>query len=327
MLFHRLEAWNLAYAMYDDPKMSFTKFPYIEHTFEEGFRNGWIRPERWRAALEMYVLDNAPLVNLDIDPRMRSYGINWPSNLPPGIMGRYRVSELRALKGLILYNLQYAGTPMTERAFDDLLTTWERWPEKTRWAHTSRPAHAVELEFGMISLSLELARRGIATYSRVPTAIGEVSAKPPDNPEDDLTVAKFYFANQVRVPSPQTFSQAANLRDNARIQNWRAKVQAWSQQLTAGTIKPEDIKGEIKEANGYIEGVEFPHRLVPKWSSVVTLPASFYHVFILEGPWAHAIGIGLFAYEALHFFGQLASSAVKNSDPLKHKWFLVSNEA
>jgi hypothetical protein len=179
----------------------------------------------------------------------------------------------------------------------------------------------------MISLSLELARRGIATYSRVPTAIGEVSAKPPGNPKADLTVAKFYFANQVRVLSPETFSQAADIRDNPRIQDWRTKVHAWSQRLTAGTIKPEDIKGKIEEANGYIEGAEFPHRLVPKWSSVVTLPAAFYHVFMLEAPWAHAIGIGLFAFEALHFFGKLASAAVKSSDPLKYKWLLVSNEA
>src|SRR6266436_3478396 len=157
MLFHTLEAWNLAYAIYDDHKIGAESNGFVQRRFDEGFSRGWIRPERSREALEMFLLSATPLLppDLDIDTRVKQYGLRWADSVAPdlvgGPMGRYCLPEFRALKGLILSNLAYRGSPVESSQFDEMLTTWENLPKQTRWAHTDPLGAKIESEFNMVS--------------------------------------------------------------------------------------------------------------------------------------------------------------------------------
>jgi hypothetical protein len=179
----------------------------------------------------------------------------------------------------------------------------------------------------MASLSLELARRGVPTYAHAPPPPQYIGPPPVplDTQSDSLGVAKFYFENQVQVPSPPSFSEAVKLRDHKRIQAWRERVHSWSEKLRSGTTALNEIKQEIDDANGYIQGATFPLRVVPRWSAFITLPMAYYHTFTSPSELSHIFGICLFAFEALHFLGDVASQAVRTPDPLQYKWFLVSN--
>jgi hypothetical protein len=333
MLFHRFQAWNLAHALYNDPSMGAKSNPFIAHRFNEGFSQGWIRPALWREALEMFVLDETPLLppDLDIDPNPIKDHLYWYPHVAPDLalrpMGRYSLPELRALKGLILANLNRRGIAMSSADFDDIVAKLDEVPEKIRWLATGQQLHEVELEFSMASLSLELARRGVPTYAHVPPPPQYMGPPPvlPATEPDALVVAKFYFENQVHVPSPPSFSEAVKLRESARIQAWREKIRSWSEKLRSGTTAFNEIKQEIDDANGYIQGAAFPLRAVPRWSAFFTLPMAYYHTFTSPSELSHIFGIFLFAFEAFHFLGEVASQDVRLSDPLQYKWFLVSN--
>jgi hypothetical protein len=127
------------------------------------------------------------------------------------------------------------------------------------------------------------------------------------------------------VPSPTSFSEALKLRDNSRINEWRAKMRLWSEKLKSGAIDFAEIKQAIDDANGHIQGAQFPKRLLPAWTSVATYPFAIYHTFAGHNEIAHLFGIALLGYELFHLYGAGISAAVKSSDPLKYKWLLVSN--
>ena len=342
MLFHRLQAWNLAYAMYQDGKIPFQINPFINHRFEDGHKNRWITPQRTREALEMFVVDDKPLLpgDLDIDVRPAKEHLRWWSEVvedPNQTMGRYRLDEMRALKGLILANLRQRGSGITGTEFDQIINLWKRTPERIRWAQPGslagrghqgwepQKAYEIELEFKSAAVSLELARHGIPTYSHAPEIVSDRRQQVESRPDEiKLTVAKFYFENQIRVPAPNSFYQALSLRENARIDAWRSQLYCWSKSLATGTMTYKDISEQIEAANAYIDGV--PFRTIPRWASLVTLPAAFYHTFLHTSEWAHLVGIGLFAFEALRVgYGEIVARSVTGPDPLEHKWLLVSN--
>jgi hypothetical protein len=332
MLFHRFQAWNLALALYEDSKMAARgKEGFVGFRLEQGFREGWLRPALSREALEMFVIDEDPLLppDLDIDPHPIKGHLRWFGEAVPELamrtMGRYRLPEVRALEGLILSNLQRRGIAISPAKFSENIRKLEHTPEEVRWNIGDAAVREIELEFDMASLSLEFARRHIPTYTNVPSGrLGAPSGAA--RPEaDDLTVAKFYFQNQVQVPSPETFSAARDLRENARIQEWRKQINSWSAMLKSGTVQWAEITEEINDANGYIQGAQFPSRLIPRWTSFVTLPAAAYHTFTTHSELAHMVGLGVFAYEAFHVYADLVSHAVRAPNPLEYKWFLVSN--
>jgi hypothetical protein len=342
MLFHRLQAWNLAYAMYQDGKIGFQRNGFIDERFEDGHKNHWITPLRTREALEMFVLDDDPLLpgDLDIDVRPARKHLRWWSDLverPNQMMGRYRLDEMRGLKGLILANLKQRGFEITESEFDLVVDLWKRTPERIRWAQPGalagrrhhgwepKKAYEIELEFKSAATSLELASLGIPTYAYAPKTVSDMPATSNDETSElRLTVAKFYFQNQVAVPAPSSFSDALNLRENPRIEAWRSQLSAWSKKLSTGAMTYGEISEQIETANAYIEGV--PFRRIPRWASLVTLPAAFYHTFVHNSEWAHLVGIGLFAFEALRFgYGEIVRGSVAGPDPLEYKWLLVSN--
>jgi hypothetical protein len=333
MLFHRFPAWNLAHALYFDTRMKAQDNPFIQHRFKEGFEQGWISPAYQRSALEMFVLDDTPLLppDLDIDPRPIKDHLHWVNHVAPDLnirpMGRYQVDEIRALKGLILSNIVARGIGMSPTDFDAIMTALDEIPEQIRWAAIGRELHEIEQEFSMASLSLELTRRGIPTYSQVlPAVIGS----PPVEGEagaDGLAIVKFYFENQVEVPSPVSFSEAIDLRGNPRIEAWRAKIRSWSEELRTGKTDSTKIKAAIEDANGYLRGASLPSRLLPRWSWAITLPTAVYEVSLANHEWAHMIAAGLLAFEALHLLGKALPHAVRSPDPLEYKWFLVSSQS
>jgi hypothetical protein len=333
MLFHRFQAWNLAYALYDDRNMGAQSTPFIAHRFEEGFSQGWIRPALWREALEMFVLDETPLLppDLDIDHRPIEDHLHWFPHVAPDLavrtMGRYRLPELRALKGLILANLSRRRVGLSSADFETILQQLDEVPERIRWIATGEKLRDIEMEFDLAELSLELARRGIPTYAHAPPPLDSLGPTPaPSAPQvDDLVVAKFYFDSQVQVPSPESFTEAVKLREHERIQAWREKVRSWSDKLKSGTTAFEEIKQEIDDANGYLRGATFPLRVVPRWSAFFTLPMAYYHTFTTPSELSHIFGACLFAFEALHLYGHVIGQAVRKPDPLQYKWFLVSN--
>jgi hypothetical protein len=272
MLFHRFPAWNLAHALYFDPRMKAQDNPFIQHRFKEGFEQGWISPAYRRSALEMFVLDDTPLLppDLDIDPRPIKDHLHWVGHVAPDLdirpMGRYQVDEIRALKGLILSNLVARGIGVSPTDFDAIMVALKEIPEQIRWAATGRELHEIEQEFSMASLSLELTRRGIPTYSQVlPVVIGSPAAEG-EAGADDLAIVKFYFENQVEVPSPASFSDALDLRGDPRIEAWRTKIGSWSKELRTGKTDFTKIKVAIEDANGYLRGASLPSRLLPRWS-------------------------------------------------------------
>lgn len=331
MLFHRFPAWNLAHALYFDPRMSAADNPFIRHRFKEGFEEGWISPAHQRQALEMFVLADEPLLppDLDIDPRPIKDHLHWIGHVAPDLnvrsMGRYQFSELRALKSLILSNLAMRNIAVSSADFDKTVTGLEEIPEKFRWFASDRALHEIELEFSMASISIELARRGIPTYSQIlPDVIGSAAKEGGTEPAD-LAIVTFYFENQIEVPSPATFSEALDLRANPRIEAWRAKVRVWSDELRAGKIDFRHIKTAVEDANGYLQGASLPSRLLPHWSWACTLPMGIVEVFFASHEWAHPIGAGLLAIESVHLLGEALNHAVRLPDPLEYKWFLVSS--
>ena len=333
MLFHRFQAWNLAHAIYMDPAAGARHSGFVEHRFEQGFTEGWIRPAMSRDTLEMFVLDDTPLLpgDLDIDPRPLKGHLRWYGDIAPDLslraMGRYCLPEVRALKGQVLSNLRRRRFDLSGDDFDRITAGIEQIPENFRWAVSSEMLHEIELEFSMASLTMELARRGIPTYAFILPQSQNLGAPadPVAPPGHEVLVAKFYFENQVQVPSPSTFTEAIRLRENDRIQAWRTKVRSWSDALQSGSTKFEDIKQEIDDANSYILGAGFPLRLVPRWSAFFTLPMAYYHTFTNPNELSHMFGYFLFAVESVHVFGELISQAVKSPDPLEYKWLLVSN--
>jgi hypothetical protein len=332
MLFHRFPAWNLAHALYFDARMKAQDNPFIQHRFKEGFEQGWISPAYRRSALEMFVLDETPLLppDLDIDPRPIKDHLHWVGHVAHDLsirsMGRYQVDEIRALKGLIISNLATRGIGVSPTDFDAIMAALEEIPEQIRWAASGRDLHEIEQEFSMASLSLELTRRGIPTYSQaLPAVIGSPAAKGEAKPEN-LAIVKFYFENQVEVPSPASFSEALDLRANPRIEVWRTKIRSWSEELRTGKTDFTKIKAAIEDANGYLRGASLPSRLLPRSSWAVTLPMATYEVFFATHELAHVIAAGLLAFEALHLLGKALPHAVRSPDPLEYKWFLVSSQ-
>jgi len=81
-------------------KMSFKKFPFIEHRFEEGFKNGWIRPERWRASLLQ-------------DLRFRPASAFWePLNILVAVLdavGATRLTERKQADAAVVSNEKFDG--------------------------------------------------------------------------------------------------------------------------------------------------------------------------------------------------------------------------
>jgi hypothetical protein len=115
MPFHPQQAWNLAFELYDDKKMAAQENGFINDRFKEGISQDWIRPARRREALEMFVFDEVPLLppDLDTDSRPIKDHVFWVGHVAPNLnlrpMGRFVLPEVRALKGLILANLQVGG--------------------------------------------------------------------------------------------------------------------------------------------------------------------------------------------------------------------------
>jgi len=331
MLFHRFPAWNLAHALYFDARMSAADNPFIHHRFKEGFEEGWISPAHQRRALEMFVLADEPLLppDLDIDPRPIEGHLHWIDHVAPDLgvrfMGRYQVGELRTLRNLILSNLAARNIAVSPADFDRIIAALEETPEKVRWFASDQRLHQIELEFMMASISLELARRGIPTYGQIfPDVIGSATQEGNTEPAE-LAIVKFYFENQMEVPSPATFSEALDLRVNPRIEAWRAKVRSWSDELRAGRIDFSHIKTSIADANGYLQGASLPSRLLPHWSWACTLPMGIVEVFFASHELAHPIGAGLLAIESVHLLGKALNHAVRAPDPLEYKWLLVSS--
>jgi hypothetical protein len=61
MLFHRFQAWNLAHALYADKKIGARNGEgFVRYRFEQGFKEGWLRPDFIQEALEMFVVDEDP---------------------------------------------------------------------------------------------------------------------------------------------------------------------------------------------------------------------------------------------------------------------------
>lgn len=331
MLFHRFPAWNLAHALYFDPRMSAAESPFIRHRFKEGFEEGWISSAHQRRALEMFVLAEEPLLppDLDIDPRPIEGHLHWIGHAAPDLnirpMGRYQVNELRLLKNLILSNLAARNIALTPTDFDEITAELGEIPERVRWFAKGQQLHEIELEFTMASVSLELTRRGIPTYSQIlPDIIGSSTRQDEAEPAD-LAIVKFYFENQIEVPSPGTFSEALDLRDSPRIEAWRAKIRSWSNELQAGRIDFNHIGTAIDDANGYLRGASLPSRLLPRWSWAFTYPLGLLEVALANHEQAHLIGAGLLAIETVHLLGEALNHAVRSDDPLQYKWLLINS--
>ncbi|MCP1913351.1 hypothetical protein J2R96_005831 [Bradyrhizobium elkanii] len=212
MLFHRFPAWNLAHALYFDPRMTAYGAGFVQQRFTEGFSQGWISPAHTRSALEMFVLDETPLLppDLDIDPRPIAGHLHWIDHAAPDLsirsMGRFKVEEIRALKGLILTYLTARGVKMSPANFDAITTALEAIPEEIRWRAGGKELHEIELEFDMASVSLELTRRGIPTYSQaLPAVIGTQAPAAKPRADDDLAIVKFYLRTRSRCHRPCRF--------------------------------------------------------------------------------------------------------------------------
>jgi hypothetical protein len=139
-----------------------------------------------------------------------------------------------------------------------------------------------------------------------------------------LGVVSFYFRNVVRCPAPETVKEALNLRDNGSVVAWREQIAGWTAQLCTGKIKLDDIKQQIDEANGYIEGASFVSRMLPRFTPFVTLPlaaaAEFFHLSQLA--WC------LISFEAVKLaYAEILPEAVEGPERLQHKWLMLSSDA
>jgi hypothetical protein len=240
---------------------------------------------------------------------------------------------MRSFKGLLTARLMHSGFSATESDLDQYLDRYEAAlantehpPPWLRFAIGQQLAQEIDIELYQLRLSLEFAERGIPTYSHVSSAhlgaapVGAAAAR-----KTDLAIARFYFQNQLRVPSPASFSEALDLRDDQRIEAWRSQILNWANELTSGVSSYNTILEAIQEANSYVEGARFAQRLVPKWSHYVTLPTSAASMLVTDSHWGQLIGVGLLVCEAIQAWGDAAVSSVEGPNPLYHKWFLVGN--
>jgi hypothetical protein len=197
--------------------------------------------------------------------------------------------------------------------------------------HENEIEHAIEREFMMAQETVQFATNDISTFSHI-----DIKAPPSGAPESnklfhdadtELRIIRLYFKDQVRVPAPDTFSQALDLRQNARILQWRNQIQQWSKDLRGGNISENYIKEQIDEANGYIEGTNFGTRLLPELATTVVLPvAAAYELFLGQHKFAHIIGIGILGVEIVRAWSELAKRAVQLPDALQYKWLLIKSE-
>jgi hypothetical protein len=108
-------------------------------------------------------------------------------------------------------------------------------------------------------------------------------------PQDVSSVIRLYFHN-VKAPHAETLRDALRLRDNPSIAEWRKQVFRWTQELEADRINLIEIKRQIEEANGYIEGATLLTKALSIFKPWMTVPAGV----------AAALSTGL---HELHLFG------------------------
>jgi len=198
----------------------------------------------------------------------------------------------------------------------------QRMDENRRGNISDPYFRSVEHEFDIAWLMCELARRSIPTFGASVTPTGGKL----QHSAGTLDLIKFYFANQIRVTAPRSFSEALECRENQRVSAWRKQIADWSHELATGKSDFRHIKQQIDDANGYIEGSNLPTKLLPRWSAFVTLPAGLYEVLLADHHLAHLIGIGLVSIEVFKFIGETIREATRQPDPLQYQWFMLAND-
>ena len=337
MLFHTTEAWNLAEAMYADRRLNYKPYGYVQRKFEEGYQNGWMRQQLRQSALEMFVLADRAYLPPDLDiPTPSQDHMTWhAAGVNDGLDFRSPNDPLEMVE-LADYIIPHL---LSRKHLTDPQQFWtrvKRWQKQVATQGMySEPKdeieRAIDRERFMAHRTVQFAAHNIPTFSHI-----DIKGAPPKTTEADrvfedsdaaLRVIRIYFKDQIRVPAPDTFSQALDLRENARILEWRNKVRQWSNDLRESKVSEDRIKQEIDEANGYIEGADFATRLLPEMATTVALPlAAAYELFLAPHAWAHAIGFGILSIEAAKGWSALAKRAVQSVDPLKYKWLLVKGD-
>lgn len=180
---------------------------------------------------------------------------------------------------------------------------------------------AVSREFSFLQECASLAAKGVPTFGEGADLPTYEESRFRDFTSETPVIVAYYFHNVVRCPSPASLGEALVLKKHESVMRWREKVFAWSRCLASGELQWEDIRGEIHDANGYLEGAKFLSNLVPWWSVFVTLPLAAAAQLV---PGLAPVGWGLVGVEAVKAYGALVDKAVSSPERLEYRWLMVS---
>ncbi len=180
---------------------------------------------------------------------------------------------------------------------------------------------AVSREFSFLEECASVAAKNIPTFGEGADLPGYEESRFQNLTTETPVIIAYYFSNVVRCPSPRNLREELDLKNHDSVIRWREKVFAWSHCLATGSLRWEDIRGEIADANGYLEGAHFLSNLVPSWSIHVTLPLGIAAHLV---PHLAPVGWALIGVEAVKAYGELVGKAVSLPDRLQYKWLMVS---
>jgi hypothetical protein len=329
MLFNLLTSWNLAAEMYEDRSLGLQLDPFVEKQITDGVTGKWLTPANKARALDTFVLAKQPLLPPGLDVRAQTFSdhLNWWSHVAPDLamrtMGRYRPDEWFDLAPLISAGLASRGIEGDADHVRKMASQLQGMDENRRGGITDDYFRVVELEFAVAWLMCEFARRGVPTFGASRTPAGD----PLQLTAGALDLVKFYFDNQVMVTAPRSFSEALDFRGNQRVPAWRQQISAWSEELATGKADFRQIKQQMDDANGYIQGSNLPTKLLPRGTAFFTLSAGTYEVLLADHHLAHLIGLGLWGVEIIRFVGETIRASTTSPDPLQYKWFLLANDS
>lgn len=141
------------------------------------------------------------------------------------------------------------------------------------------------------------------------------------NPDADHLVA-LWFENAVASPDPRSIGDALDLRENPRIQRWRAMMRSWQSQLVKGQTTKEAIVEQIRDANSYVLGGKSLGRLLHGWSTAVLVPLNFIAT-VFGVSW---LSVGTLVIDGVVLYGKIVEAAVLSKEPLRYGWYLVDSK-
>ncbi len=324
--FPRLFAANL---LQDAAKSKYIKSGYYYPIFPKSAL--YINRENIQLAREMFVFSDQTILRpsvadiIDITDIDRHAIVSSLEYIHGKDLEKEHVLETRErigrkCKQYILRNLAAEGIHVNGLKYDSFLKIIRNgdWPDTDQLKFTQ-----IESQLEALHETLVMYRQGIPYFGPV-LPMPKLRSKTVSfqKGRDISSVVQFYFENTIYCPSPKSFEQALLLRQNKNIREWRKQLRSWSTRLIAQQTSPSEIKKEINEANDYIRGAEFPSRLIPKWSMLVTLPLS---VISSVAPELHHLSWVALSLDLINLYGWAVEKAVKSSNREQYRWLLISN--